>query len=449
MNKLKIAIGAFLIVAVVIALVLFLPNAQEVPTDGYFTYSIENGAATIKGCDPTASGQITVPASVGGYPVVSIGRYAFDGCISITDIVLPATVVDIQMYAFENCSSLESITIPKSVTSIDTSVFNTCTKLTGIWVDKANPVYSSDAFGVLFSKDGATLLRAPMALADPYTIPEPVKSIGDRAFYGCVNLTQITIPDRITTLDWQVFNNCTGLTIITLPDTITSIGYEVFRGCSNLEEVRYTGSEEDWKQIAIKNGNNPLRPEIITYNYCEHSWDAGTVTRIPTCGEVGVRTFTCLLCNSTKLETIPKLNTHDWNNGAITKAPTCKEPGIKTFTCAVCSGTRTEEVEKLATHNWNGGMTTKEPTCKETGEMTYTCTTCGETKVEAIEMLKTHTPGAPATATEDQICTVCDKVLTPATGESEGFFGAIANFFASIGEFFENIFKDFFALLGF
>ncbi len=448
MKKLKIAVVIFLIAAVAVALVFFLPKAQEVPTDGYFTYSVEKGAATIKGCDPAASGEIIVPATVGGYPVVSIGRYAFDSCINITGIVLPATVIDIQMYAFENCSSLTSITIPKSVTSIDTSVFNTCAKLTGIWVDKANTVYSSDAFGVLFSKDKSTLLRAPMALADPYTIPDSVKTIGDRAFYGCVNLTEITIPDGITTLDWHIFSNCTGLKTIILPKSITSIGYEVFRGCTNLEVVCYKGSEEDWKQIAIKNGNNPLLSAKITCNYCAHSWDAGSITKVPTCGEAGVRTYTCLLCNRTKLESIPKLNTHTWDNGAITKAPTCKEPGVKTFTCTVCFGTETEEVEKLETHTWNSGITTREPTCKETGIMTYTCTICGTATEKSIEMLTTHTPGDPATGTEDQTCTVCGKVLTPATGEV-GFFGAIANFFASIGEFFENIFKDFFTLLGF
>ena len=448
MNKRKLALIIFLIAAITVAMILFLRNEQTVPTDGYFTYSVEKGAATIKSCDPAASGKIIVPAEVDGYPVVSIGRYAFDKCVNITSIILPDTVTDIQMYAFENCSSLTSITIPKSVTSIDTTVFNTCAKLTGIWVDKGNTTYSSDTFGVLFSKDKSTLLRAPMALPDPYTIPDSVKTIGERAFYGCANLTDITIPNGITTLDWHIFSNCTGLTAVALPSTITSIGYEVFRGCVNLQEVRYTGSQEDWKKIDIKNGNNPLLYAKMEYNYCLHRWNTGTVTRVPTCGEVGVRTFNCLLCNITKLEPIPKLSAHTWNSGAITKAPSCKEPGIKTFTCTVCSETTTEEIEKLATHTWNSGFSTREPTCKETGEMTYTCYTCGEMKVEAIEMLTTHTPSDPATETEDQICTVCGKVLTPATGEV-GFFGTIANFFKSIGKLIDDAFSSFFDLLGF
>ncbi len=448
MKKWKLALIIVPIVAAAILLILFLPKGQADLTDGFFTYTVENGVATIKSCDSAASGDITVPATVGGYPVVSIGRYAFDSCKNITSIVLPATVKDIQMYAFENCSNLTGITIPKSVTNMDASVFNTCPKLTGIWVDKENTVYSSDAFGVLFNKDKSALLRAPMALADPYNIPDNVKTISDRAFFGCVNLTEITIPDGITTLNQQTFSSCTSLTTVSLPKSVTGIGYEAFRDCAALKKVNYTGATEDWKQIAIKNGNNSLLSAEIEYDYCAHSWDAGAVTGVPTCGELGVRTFTCLLCNRTKVESIPKLSTHTWNDGAITKAPTCNAPGVKTYTCSVCKGTTTEEIEMLTTHNWNGGLTTKEPTCKETGEMTYTCTTCGTTKVEAIEMLTTHTPGEPATATEDQICTVCGKVLTPATGGT-GFFGAIANFFKSIGDFFANTFASFFELLGF
>ena len=448
MKKWKLAFIIVPIVAIAIVGLFFLPKEEQDPTDGFYTYTVEDGVATIKKCDTAISGNVTVPATVGGYPVVYIGGYAFDNCKNITSIVLPATVKEIQMYAFENCTSLKSITIPKSVTNIAHSVFNTCIKLTGIWVDSGNTTYSSDAFGVLFNKDKTTLLRAPMALADHYTIPDSVKNIGERAFYGCVNLVEIAIADGITALNQQTFSSCTNLSVISLPESITSIGYEAFRFCTALEKVHYTGSKEDWNQIAIKNGNNPLLSAKIEYDYCIHSWNAGAVTRVPTCGESGIRTYTCLLCNSLKLESIPKLGTHTWNDGAITKAPTCKEPGVKTYTCLVCNSKTTENVEMLATHTWNSGIATKEPTCKETGEMTYTCKICGETRVDAIEMLTTHTPGEPATATKDQTCTVCGKVLSPATGET-GFFGAIGNFFKSIGEFFENTFSSFFDLLGF
>lgn len=436
-----------ILIAVVLIIALLLPAPAD-PVDGFFTYSVENKTVTIKKCDTTASGEIIVPAEINGYPVVSIGSYAFDNCTGITKILLPGSVSSIQIYAFDGCTNLTSVNIPKSVTSIEINAFNNCSKLESISVDSANPNYSSDEFGVLFNKAKTTLLRAPIALPSHYSIPETVTTIGERAFFGCVDLVEIAIPDGITALDWYTFSNCTSLVNITLPKSLTSIGYEVFRGCSNLQSVGYKGSEDAWKEIAIKNGNNPLLSAKITYNYCEHIWNDGELTKESTCAEAGIRTYSCLLCNRTRLESVPKLSEHTWNDGIITRAPTCAEPGIKTYTCSVCGGKTTEETEKLTTHTWNTGVTTKEPTCKEVGITTYTCSFCGETKEEVIEMLTTHTPGAPATGTEDQVCTVCGKVLTPATGDV-GFFESIANFFNSIGKFFEDIFSSFFGWFDF
>ena len=82
---------------------------------------------------------------------------------------------------------------------------------------------------------------------------KPVTTIGERAFYGCVNLVEIAIPDSITTLNQQTFSNCTNLAVISLPKSITSIGYEAFRFCAALEKVHYTGSKEDWNQRKNRN----------------------------------------------------------------------------------------------------------------------------------------------------------------------------------------------------
>ncbi len=83
--------------------------------------------------------------------------------------------------------------------------------------------------------------------------------------------------------------------------------------------------------------------------------------------------------------------------------------------------TVSEEVlfEIVCEHQYVEGVLTKEATCKEEGITSYTCTLCGAIKEEPVAKLETHTPGAPATATTDQICTVCSIVLKEATGETE------------------------------
>lgn len=70
-------------------------------------------------------------------------------------------------------------------------------------------------------------------------------------------------------------------------------------------------------------------------------------------------------------------------------------------------------------HVYADGVVTQEATCKEAGIISYTCTLCGTVKEEQMAQLTTHTPGPSATATENQVCLICDAVLQEATGVTE------------------------------
>ena len=72
-------------------------------------------------------------------------------------------------------------------------------------------------------------------------IPDSVTSIGNAAFYGCKNLTQVTIPDSVTSIGNSAFYGCKNLTQVTIPDSVTSIGNMAFAG-SGLTSVVLPGS---------------------------------------------------------------------------------------------------------------------------------------------------------------------------------------------------------------
>jgi len=55
--------------------------------------------------------------------VTSIEEEAFDGCVSLTSLVIPDTVTSIGEDAFSDCTALTEVSIPDSVISIGEHAF--------------------------------------------------------------------------------------------------------------------------------------------------------------------------------------------------------------------------------------------------------------------------------------------------------------------------------------
>jgi uncharacterized repeat protein (TIGR02543 family) len=168
--------------------------------------------------------------------VTSIGAYAFYYCSNFTSTTLPESVNSIGAYAFAQCHNLTSITIPEAVTSIGNNAFIVCSSLTGITVASNNPSYSSED-GVLFDKDRTAIIQYPLGKAgNSYTVPAPVTSIENYAFYSCNNLVSVTLPESVNSIGTYAFAYCSRLASMTVP-AATSIGDRSFVGCSGLESI--------------------------------------------------------------------------------------------------------------------------------------------------------------------------------------------------------------------
>lgn len=118
----------------------------------------------------------------------------------------------------------------------------------------------------------------------------------------------------------------------------------------------------------------------------DHIWDSGRITKPATDTESGIKTYTCINCNTTRTEEIPATGEHPNTEIRGAKSATCLEEGYTGDTyCKDCgiklsSGT----VIPKTGHIWDEGTVTKAATCTEKGIRTYTCSVCESTKIEEI-----------------------------------------------------------------
>ena len=136
-----------------LVLILAIKDKTYAATYGDLTYEVQDdGTIKITDCNESASGALTIPSTIDGKKVTSIGKKAFEHCRKLTNITIPNSVTSIGEDAFAYCSSLTSITIPGNVTSIGSCAFLGCRSLTSINVSNNNKNYST-IDGILFNKD--------------------------------------------------------------------------------------------------------------------------------------------------------------------------------------------------------------------------------------------------------------------------------------------------------
>lgn len=166
----------------------------------------------------------------------------FSGCTSLEEVRLSKKLTEIPYDLFKGCISLKSITIPARVSWINNMAFEGCTQLTQVEVSSANRYFQSKD-GIVFSTDGEKLQYYPEGKkGSSYVVPEGIKILEDRAFYGNSSLKEVILPEGVETIKTSVFSGCTGLMKLDLPDSVHTIQKEAFKNCAKLTEVKLPDS---------------------------------------------------------------------------------------------------------------------------------------------------------------------------------------------------------------
>lgn len=181
----KKLICTLLCALIIISIFAAMPLTAGAETQ--FTYTVENGEATITGCSGSPT-EIVIPAEIDGNPVTAIGKNAFFDNDDIEKVYLTEYIQLIDDNAFGDCSSLTYVAFYEGLNIIGEGAFECCENLNNVELP-----------GTLF-QIGDSAFSTCRALTD-VELSQGLLTIGKYAFYECTSLKSITVPESVRTID--------------------------------------------------------------------------------------------------------------------------------------------------------------------------------------------------------------------------------------------------------
>ncbi len=230
------------------------------------------------------SGKVVIPNEIRGIPVTDLASWAFDGCTSLTSVIVGENIENIGYAVFEDCKNLTRVSfsdsvliinnrtfygceslwdfnLPPNLQSINTDVLFNCKQLTmlhipdtvekiysvntlassgsiggcaslvELTVDPANPIYRSENNCVIRRSDNALVMGCTASI-----IPQGVTKIERLAFYG-ISPKHLTVPDTVVEIGENAFKGAVELQSITLGNSLSKIDALAFQNCTALQTI--------------------------------------------------------------------------------------------------------------------------------------------------------------------------------------------------------------------
>lgn len=235
MKKLKVIISLILILITAQVHTLAAPRIPVYKVGNVY-YFLDKSSGTITGFagEPT---DITIPTSLGGYSVVSIGYRAFAGSSTLRSVNIPDGITTVSAEAFEGCPNLSSVEISSTVSYIGSRAFADCTNLSYVNLkgipgyidpsafDNTNWVIDSNAEFVML---GNTTLLQYNGISESVNVPYGVKCIAANAFAYNTTIKEVTLPNTVDKIGDNAFIHCKNLEKINIPTTVSHVGAGAF-----------------------------------------------------------------------------------------------------------------------------------------------------------------------------------------------------------------------------
>ena len=228
-----------------------IATGEETADGVRWTYSVRDGRA-FAGAGPgrpalapgDAAGDVSLPARLGGLPVLGlargafrgcdrlrslridgardgfeIGDQAFLGCAALTNLARGAecTLADIGAEAFRGCVALERFDAT-GARRLGPAAFAGCTSLRELRLGPGPDGGGADAVPPLFAAGCRSLGELEL----------PVGVVGRGAFRGCTSLRAVRFSPRLRVLGGNAFAGCAALRRADIPPGCLRIGPDVF-----------------------------------------------------------------------------------------------------------------------------------------------------------------------------------------------------------------------------
>lgn len=166
----------------------------------------------------------------------AIGAYSFAGCTSLTELIGLEILEGIGDYAFSN-TGLTSIYIPATLSVFGASPFLGCKLQSVELMDGNNTLMQQD--GAIYDAAMTTLMLFPLGYDGDVTIPESVIALNDGVFAGSM-IRSITLSAGLREVSANAFDGCVNLKKVNCEGGLVSIGKFAFRGCTSLESIEFS-----------------------------------------------------------------------------------------------------------------------------------------------------------------------------------------------------------------